>query len=89
MERFNGGENNLYGGSKKINKDNIVNIKSNIKIDSNKDDNNILLDTSIQRVMKKNRDLQKQINKLVEENTNLKNNNSKLERQVTKLRNRN
>ena len=88
MERFNGGEHNLYGGSKKINKDNIVDIKSNIKIDSNKD-NNILLDTSIQRVMKKNRDLQKQLNQLVEENTNLKNNNSKLERQVTKLRNRN
>ena len=88
MERFNGGENKLYGGSKKINKDNIVDIKSNIKIDSNKD-NNILLDSSIQRVMKKNRDLQKQLNQLVEENTNLKNNNSKLERQVTKLRNRN
>ena len=89
MDRFNGGEHNLYGGSKKINKDNIVDIKSNIKIDSNKDDNNILLDSSIQRVMKKNRDLQKQLNQLVEENTNLKNNNSKLERQVSKLRNRN
>ena len=89
MERFNGGENKLYGGSKKINKDNIVDIKLDNQFDSNKDYNNVLLDTSIQRVMRKNRDLQKQINQLVEENTNLKNNNTKLERQVSKLRNSN
>ena len=85
MDRFNN-ENNLYGGYKK-DKKNKVNIEDTIEIKTT--ENNILMDSSIQRVMKKNRDLQKQINQLLEENTDLKNSNSKLERQVTKLRNRN
>ena len=84
MERFNN-ENNLYGGYKK-DRNNKVKIEDTIEIKAT--ENNILLDTSIQRVMKKNRDLQKQINQLLEENSDLKNSNSKLERQVTKLRNR-
>ena len=82
MDRFNN-ENNLYGGYKKDK----VKIEDTIEIKTT--ENNILMDSSIQRVMKKNRDLQKQINQLLEENSDLKNSNSKLERQVTKLRNRN
>ena len=86
MERFAGSEHKLYGGYKKV-KENKVDIED--ALETKTTENNILLDSSIQRVMKKNRDLQKQINQLLEENSDLKNSNSKLERQVTKLRNRN
>jgi len=85
MERFGGSEYNLYGGYKKVKQDKVINQDI---IETKTTENNILMDTSIQRVMKKNKTLQKQINELSDQNMNLKNKNSILERQVAKLKNK-
>ena len=85
MDRFGGSEHKLYGGYKKVKQDK-VDIKD--ATENKTIENNILLDTSVQRLMKKNKTLQKQLNELSDQNTNLKNKNSVLERQVAKLKNK-
>ena len=73
--RFDGGnEKSLYqpGGKKPKHKS----PKKNKPVDH--EEVNILMDTSIQRVMKKNRELQKKLNDALEENRTLKTQNTKM-----------
>ena len=76
MERFNGGENNLYGGRKAPEK------KGVITVPKEPEDYNVLMDHSVQKVMRKNRELQKQINELIDKNNGLKSENSRLRRKL-------
>ena len=73
--RFNGGnEKSLYQpGDKKLKH---KSPKKNKHVDH--EEVNILMDTSIQRVMKKNRELQKKLNDALEENKTLKSQNKKM-----------
>ena len=73
--RFNGGnEKSLYQpGDKKLKH---KSPKKNKHVDH--EEVNILMDTSIQRVMKKNRELQKKLNDALEENKTLKAQNTKM-----------
>ena len=69
MDRFKGGESKLYssGDISPVNK-----IQKQIKKETQSDDNDILSNTSIQRVMRKNRELQKKIKQLENEIEKLK-----------------
>ena len=60
-KRFSGGESELYGGGdiSPVNR-----TRKQIKKETVSDDNDILTNTSLQRVMRKNRELQKEINRL-------------------------
>ena len=73
--RFDGGnEKSLYQPGH--NKPKHKSPKKNKPVDH--EEVNILMDTSIQRVMKKNRDLQKKLNDALEENRTLKAQNTKM-----------
>ena len=69
MDRFRGGESTLYGGgdTSPVNK-----TRKQIKKETQSDDNDILSNTSLQRVMRKNRELQRKINQLEREIERLK-----------------
>ena len=69
MDRFRGGESTLYGGgdSSPVNK-----TRKQIKKETQSDDNDILSNTSLQRVMRKNRELQQKIERLEREIEQLK-----------------
>ena len=73
--RFNGGnEKSLYQPGHKKPKHKSPKKKEPV----DHEEVNILMDTSIQRVMKKNRDLQKKLNDALEENRTLKAQNKKM-----------
>jgi len=76
MERFEN-ETDLYGGRKSPEKK-----KTIITVPKEPEDNNLLMDHSIQKVMRKNRELQKQINELIDKNNGLKSENSRLKRKL-------
>jgi hypothetical protein len=67
--RFRGGESTLYGGgdTSPVNK-----TRKQIKKETQSDDNDILSNTSLQRVMRKNRELQRKIERLEREIERLK-----------------
>ena len=69
MNRFNGDESTLYGGgdTSPVNK-----TRKQIKKETLSDDNDILSNTSLQRVMRKNRELQRKIEQLEREIERLK-----------------
>tara|TARA_Y100000389_G_scaffold191941_1_gene218849 strand:- start:919 stop:1128 length:210 start_codon:yes stop_codon:yes gene_type:complete len=68
MNRFNGDESTLYGGdTSPVNK-----TRKQIKKETLSDDNDILSNTSLQRVMRKNRELQRKIERLEREIEKLK-----------------
>jgi len=69
MDRFGGGESTLYGGgdTSPVNK-----TRKQIKKETQSDDNDILSNTSLQRVMRKNRELQRKIQQLEREIERLK-----------------
>ena len=69
MDRFRGGESTLYGGgdTSPVNK-----TRKQIKKETQSDDNDILSNTSLQRVMRKNRELQTKIERLEREIERLK-----------------
>ena len=74
-ERFNGGnEKSLYKPGHKKPKHKSPKHKKPV----DHEEVNILMDTSIQRVMKKNRELQKKLNDALEENRTLKTQNTKM-----------
>tara|TARA_B100000282_G_C31321348_1_gene304584 strand:- start:122 stop:397 length:276 start_codon:yes stop_codon:yes gene_type:complete len=89
MDRFDNSA-NLYGGSNissfdpghlpKVNSKNI-NVENKIK-----DDNNILMNSSIKKVMQKNRELHKMITKLQSENDKLNKENTKYKKIVEKYK---
>ena len=93
MDRFNGG--NLYGSSissydpghsveLKGGKSNISNI--NIKEDNQDKQDNILMNSSIKKVMQKNRELHKEVVKLQTENEKLKKENIKYKKIAEKYK---
>ena len=69
MDRFTGGESTLYGGgdTSPVKKTRKLYMKETMN-----DDNNILSNTSLQRVMRKNRELQRKIERLEREIERLK-----------------
>lgn len=69
MDRFRGSESTLYGGgdTSPVNK-----TRKQIKKETQSDDNDILSNTSLQRVMRKNRELQRKIQQLEREIQRLK-----------------
>ena len=69
MDRFTGGETQLYGGgdTSPVNKTRKEYVKETMN-----DDNDILSNTSLQRVMRKNRELQRKIEQLEREIQRLK-----------------
>lgn len=69
MDRFGGGESTLYGSgdTSPVNK-----TRKQIKKETQSDDNDILSNTSLQRVMRKNRELQRKIERLEREIERLK-----------------
>lgn len=81
MNRFGGDSNNLYGNPNissfdpghlpKVNSKNITGSRDNNVENKIKDDDNILMNSSIKKVMQKNRELHKQIAKLKIENDKL------------------
>ena len=77
MDRFDGGEHNLYGGRKSPEKE-----KEVISVPKEPEDLNLLMDHSVQKVMRKNRELQKPINELIDKNNGLKSENSRLKRKL-------
>jgi len=94
MNRFDINGGNLYGGSiiTHFNPDNLPTIKggasSNNKSLENKikDDDNILMNSSIKKVMQKNRELHKQVAKLKIENDKLTKENIKYKKIVEKYK---
>lgn len=90
MDRFKGGSSNLYGGSSissfdpghlpKVNSKNI-NVENKMK-----DDDNILMNSSIKKVMQKNRELHKMVTQLKLENNNLTKENTKYKKIVEKYK---
>jgi len=89
MDRFDN-SNNLYGGSSissfdpghlpKVNSKNI-NVENKIK-----DDDNILMNSSIKKVMQKNRELHKMVTQLKLENDKLTKENTKYKKIVEKYK---
>lgn len=69
MDRFTGGESTLYGGgdTSPVKKTRKLYVKETMN-----DDNDILSNTSLQRVMRKNRELHKKIERLEREIERLK-----------------
>jgi predicted RNase H-like nuclease (RuvC/YqgF family) len=90
MDRFKGGSSNLYGGSSissfdpghlpKVNSKNI-NVENKMK-----DDDNILMNSSIKKVMQKNRELHKMVTQLKLENDKLTKENTKYKKIVEKYK---
>jgi len=77
MNRFEGGESGLYGGGAKE-----VIKKETISVPKEPEDFNVLMDHSVKQVMRKNRELQKQLNELIDKNNGLKSENSRLRRKL-------
>ena len=69
MERFKGGESTLYGGG---DTSPVHRTRKQIKKEKIDDDNDILSNTSLQRVMRKNREYQREIERLKKEIARLK-----------------
>ena len=95
MDRFNGGSSNLYGGSSISSFDTghlpiIKGGKSkNISVENKiKDDDNILMNSSIKKVMQKNRELHKMVIELQSENDKLTKENTKYKKIVDKYKSR-
>jgi len=98
MNRFDGGSSNLYGNPSissfdpghlpKVNSKNITRGKDNNVENKMKDDDNILMNSSIKKVMQKNRELHKQIAKLKIENDKLTKENTKYKSIVEKYKSR-
>lgn len=91
MDRFD--SNNLYGGSIITSFDfgDLPKVKSKSisvenKINDDNDDNNILMNSSIKKVMQKNRELHKQVAKLKLENDKLTKENTKYKSIVQKYK---
>ena len=92
MDRFSGDSSNLYGGSiissfdpghlPKVNSKS-VSVENKIK-----DDDNILMNSSIKKVMQKNRELHKMVTKLQSENDKLTKENAKYKKIVEKYKSR-
>ena len=94
MNRFEGGSSNLYGGSS-ISSFDPGHLPNDIKGGNNKsisvenkikDDDNILMNSSIKKVMQKNRELHKQVAKLKLENDKLTKENAKYKSIVEKYK---
>ena len=94
MDRFNGGSSNLYGNPSftrfdpghlpnDIKGGNNKNINVENKI---KDDDNILMNSSIKKVMQKNRELHKMVAQLKIENDKLTKENTKYKKIVEKYK---
>lgn len=101
MDRFGGGSSNLYGGSiissfdpghlptikggesKSITEGRDITIENKIK-----DDDNILMNSSIKKVMQKNRELHKMVAQLKIENDKLTKENIKYKKIVEKYKSR-
>ena len=90
MDRFNGGSSNLYGGSSISSFDPghlpKVNSKSISVENKIKDDDNILMNSSIKKVMQKNRELHKMVAQLKIENDKLTKENTKYKKIVEKYK---
>lgn len=90
MDRFGGDSNNLYGGSIKSSFDpgHLPKVNSkNINVENkNKDDDNILMNSSIKKVMQKNRELHKMVAQLKIENDKLTKENAKHKKIVEKYK---
>ena len=90
MDRFSGGSSNLYGGSSissfdpghlpKVNSKSIS-VENKIKVDDN-----ILMNSSIKKVMQKNRELHKMVAQLKIENDKLTKENAKHKKIVEKYK---
>ena len=99
MDRFNGGSSNLYGGSSissfdsghlpKVNNKSITGGIRGISVENKiKDDDNILINSSIKKVMQKNRELHKMVIELQSENDKLTKENTKYKKIVDKYKSR-
>ena len=92
MERFGGDSNNLYGGSiiTSFDRGHLPEVKNkNINIENKiKDDDNILMNSSIKKVMQKNRELHKMVTKLQSENDKLTKENAKYKSIIEKYKSR-
>ena len=92
MDRFKGGSSNLYGGSSISSFDPghlpKVNSKSISVENKMKDDDNILMNSSIKKVMQKNRELHKMVTQLKLENDKLTKENTKYKKLVDKCKSR-
>ena len=103
MDRFGGGSSNLYGNPSissfvpghlpKVNSKSITGGRDNTVENKIKDDDNILMNSSIKKVMQKNRELHKMIaqlklknDKLTKENNNLTKENTKYKKIVEKYK---
>jgi hypothetical protein len=96
MDRFKGGSSNLYGNPSIssfdpghlpiVNSKNITGGRDNNVENKIKDDDNILMNSSIKKVMQKNRELHKQITKLKIENDKLTKENAKYKSIVEKYK---
>ena len=97
MDRFDGGSSNLYGGSSissfdpghlPININGGTSGKSkSISVENKmKDDDNILMNSSIKKVMQKNRELHKMVTQLKLENDKLTKENTKYKKIVDKCK---
>ena len=90
MDRFEGGSSNLYGGSSISSFDpgHLPKVNSkNISVENkNKDDDNILMNSSIKKVMQKNRELHKMVVQLKIENDKLTKENNKYKKIVEKYK---
>ena len=94
MDRFGGGSSNLYGNPSISSFDpgrlpnNIKGGKSISIENKNKDDDNILMNSSIKKVMQKNRELHKMVAQLKLENDKLTKENTKYKKIVEKYKSR-
>jgi predicted RNase H-like nuclease (RuvC/YqgF family) len=94
MDRFRGGSNNLYGGSiiTSFDHGHLPTIKrgnKSISVENKiKDDDNILMNSSIKKVMQKNRELHKMVTKLQSENDKLTKENAKYKSIIEKYKSR-
>lgn len=94
MDRFGGGSSNLYGNTIITSFDpghlpNDIKGGKSISIENKiKDDDNILMNSSIKKVMQKNRELHKMIAKLKIENDKLTKENTKYKNIVQKYKSR-
>ena len=90
MDRFSGGSSNLYGGSSISSFDPghlpKVNSKSISVENKIKEDDNILMNSSIKKVMQKNRELHKMVAQLKIEHDKLTKENAKYKKIVEKYK---
>ena len=90
MDRFDNSA-NLYGGSSISSFDpgHLPTIKGGKTVENKiKDDDNILMNSSIKKVMQKNRELHKMVTKLQSENDKLTKENAKYKKIVEKYKSR-